>query len=180
MEKQLQAKDARDRTACRVIAKPLAACSHTLFMPVTIEPASNADRDWCAALMAGNEPWITLRRGLEACRGALERPRTELFVAREGDARLGLILLDPWGVAGSPYVASIAVAEAARGRGVGSELMAFAERHFAGRKHLFLCVSSFNPRAQALYRRLGYEYMATFKDYVVAGLSELLFHKRLS
>ncbi len=149
-------------------------------MPIAIEPATAADRDWCAALMASTEPWITLRPGVAACRAALDRPRTELFIGRDGEHRLGFILLDPCGVAGSPYVASIAVAEEARGRGIGSELMAFAERHFAGRKHLFLCVSSFNPRAQALYRRLGYEHMATFKDYVVDGLHELLFHKRLS
>ncbi len=149
-------------------------------MPITVEPATADDRRWCAELMTSTEPWITLRPGVEACRAALDRPRTELFIARDHDLRLGFILLDPAGVAGSPYVASIAVTAEARGRGIGSELMAFAERHFAGRKHLFLCVSSFNPRAQALYRRLGYEYMATFKDYVVDGLSELLFHKRLS
>lgn len=148
---------------------------------IAIEPArDDADRDWCAHVMASTEPWITLRPGVERCRAALDRPRAELFLAREGDLRLGFILLDPWGVAGSPYIASIAVAAEARGRGIGSELMAFAERYFAGRRHLFLCVSSFNPRAQALYRRLGYEYMANFKDYVVEGLSELLFHKRLS
>ncbi len=149
-------------------------------MPLTIKSATDADRDWCAELMACNEPWITLRPGVAACRAALDRPRTELFIARDEGRRLGFILLDGWGVAGSPYVSSIAVAEEARGHGVGSALMAFAERYFAGRKHLFLCVSSFNPRAQQLYRRLGYEHMATFKDYVVDGLSELLFHKRLS
>jgi ribosomal protein S18 acetylase RimI-like enzyme len=40
-------------------------------------------------------------------------------------------------------------------------------------------VSSFNPRAQALYRRHGYQYVGEIADYVVAGHSELLFHKRL-
>jgi len=130
--------------------------------------------------MAGSEPWITLRRDLEATRSALERPGSELYVARDGTRRLGFILLHPWGLAGSPYITSIAVEESARGRGVGSQLIAFAEQHFAGRRHLFLCVSSFNHRAQELYERLGFERVTEFPDYIVEGYSEILFHKMLS
>jgi ribosomal protein S18 acetylase RimI-like enzyme len=133
--------------------------------------------------MAGTEPWITLRRDLGGCRAFLVRPGTELFAARRGaqqDAPLaGFILVAPYGVAGSPYIASLAVDAGARGAAVGSALLRWAEKHFAGRRHLFIMVSSFNPRAQALYRRHGYQYVGEIADYVVAGHSELLFHKRL-
>ena len=149
------------------------------MVSVRIEPAQNADFEWCARLMAGTEPWITLRQDLDACRAKLSRPSSELFVAREAERRLGFILLLPYGLAGSPYISSVAVDESARGCGVGSRLVAFAEKHYAGRKHIFLCVSSFNHRAQALYRRLGYEQVGEFPDYVVEGHSELLFHKKL-
>lgn len=44
----------------------------------------------------------------------------------------------------------------------------------------FLCVSSFNPRARALYERLGYELIGELKDFVIDGASELLMRKRLS
>ncbi len=130
--------------------------------------------------MASNDPWITLRRSLEACRAQLRRPGTELFVAREGRRLIGFILVSPHGLAGSPYINSIAVASDQRGRGIGLQLMAFAERHFAESRHLFLCVSSFNRRARKLYRKLGYKRVAVFEDYIVHGHSEWLFHKRLA
>ena len=147
--------------------------------PIRIAAAAPEDYEWCAGVMASTEPWITLRRDLAGCREALSRPGTELFVAREGDSPVGFILLAPYGLAGSPYIASIAVAAEARGRGVGSQLLRFAEQHYAERGHLFLLVSSFNERAQQLYRQHGYEFVGELKDYVVPGHSELIFHKRL-
>lgn len=88
--------------------------------------------------------------------------------------------MHPRGLAGSPYVASIAVAEDRRGRGVGEQLLDFVEAHFRpDARHLFLCVSSFNERARRLYERLGYEPVGEFQDYVVDGASEVLMHKWL-
>jgi ribosomal protein S18 acetylase RimI-like enzyme len=151
------------------------------MQPVHIAPAEPDDHDWCARLMASSEPWITLQRNRDACGQVLSRPGTELFVARDQNSRhLGFILLAPHGLAGSPYVASIAVSPEARGQSVGSELMKFTEQHFHDRSDLFLLVSSFNSRAQNFYRRHGYEQIAELKDYIVAGHSELIFHKRLA
>jgi ribosomal protein S18 acetylase RimI-like enzyme len=59
-------------------------------------------------------------------------------------------------------------------------MLRFSEEHFAGRGHLFLLVSSFNHRAQELYRRCGYEFIGELKDYLVAGHSELILHKRIA
>ena len=148
---------------------------------VHIVPASSADREWCGRLMVSSDPWITLKRDLDSCCATLQRPGTELFVARDqGQAQLlGFVLLAAYGFAGSPYLTSIAVGPEARGRGVGSELMAFAENQFQDRGHLFLLVSSFNQRAQQFYRRRGYEFVGELKDYIVTGHSELIFHKRL-
>ena len=149
--------------------------------PVNIAPAKPNDHEWCACLMASSEPWITLQRDLQACRQVLNRPGTELFLARDQSSRqLGFILLAPYGLAGSPYIASIAVSPEAQGHSVGSQLMHFAEQHFHDRSHLFLLVSSFNSRAQQFYRCHGCEFIGELKDYIVAGHSELLFHKRLA
>ncbi len=145
----------------------------------TIERAKESDLEWCARLMAASEPWQTLGRTLKLTRAQLKRPCVELFIAREGRRRVGFILLHPYGLAGSPYIASLAVAKRERGRGVGSQLVHFAERRFAGRRHLFLLVSSFNRSAQRLYRRLGYRRVAELKNYVVEGHSEWLLEKRL-
>lgn len=147
---------------------------------IHIAAAAPDDYEWCAQVMAMTEPWITLGRDLAECRSALVRPGTELFVARERELPAGLILVAPYGLAGSPYIASIAVAPEARGQGVGSQLLRFAEEYFAGRAHLFLLVSSFNHRAQNLYRRHAYEFVGELKDYIAAGQSELIFHKRIS
>lgn len=150
-----------------------------MSQPVTIEAGQKSDREWCSRLMASTEPWITLRCRLKACRAVLRRPGAELFVAWEGRRRLGFLLASPHGLAGAPYINSVAVKESERERGIGSQLLAFAERHFAGRRHLFLCVSSFNRRALQLYRKLGYERIAGLKDHIIDGYSEFLLHKRL-
>jgi ribosomal protein S18 acetylase RimI-like enzyme len=100
---------------------------------LVIRRAQEPDREWCARLMSSSEPWITLRRGLKESRAVLRRTGVELFVGREGRHRLGFILVQPYGLAGSPYVASLAVIAGARSRGVGARLMAFAEQRFAPR-----------------------------------------------
>jgi len=129
--------------------------------------------------MAGSEPWITLGSDLENRREGVQRPGTELYVAREGEVRKGFVLVAEYGMAGGPYIASIGVAEDARGHGVGAELLRFVEERFASHSHIFLLVSSFNEKAQRFYKKHGYERVGEVKDYVVAGKSELIYHKRL-
>lgn len=147
---------------------------------LSITPAADADREWCAQLMASTDPWITLGRSLEHCRRVCSYPDYELFVARAEGRPQGFILLHPRGAMSSPYVATIAMAPEARGKGLGTRLMAFAEERYRGRaRHIFLCVSSFNTRARQLYERLGYQVVAELKDYVIEGASELLMHKWL-
>ena len=76
------------------------------------------------------------------------------------------------------YVQTLCVAEGLRSQGLGSELLAFAEeRIFREFKNVFLCVSSFNPRARALYERLGYETVGPLRDFVIAGHDEILLRK---
>lgn len=142
--------------------------------------AQEADREWAARVMSESEPWLTLGRGLEACRKACSLPGYELLVARSGTEPLGFALVHPRGVAGSPYLASIAVSPAARGRGVGSRLLAFVEERYRPlARHFFLCVSSFNGGARRLYERAGYERVGVLEDYVIDGASEILMHKWL-
>ncbi|HYL92555.1 MAG TPA: GNAT family N-acetyltransferase, partial [Alphaproteobacteria bacterium] len=120
--------------------------------------ATEREFEWAADVMSSTEPWISLGRKRDQCLTVMRNPAHLLFVAHgAGNEPLGFILLHPEGLAASPYVRSLAVAPAARGTGVGTELLRFAEQLFTGKsRHLFLCVSSFNLRAQALYERLGY------------------------
>jgi ribosomal protein S18 acetylase RimI-like enzyme len=150
-------------------------------MPVLeIAAADVEDRAWAARLMASSEPWLTLGRTLEGCRRVCGNPEYPMYEARIASDPIGFALVNRRGVVGSPYLATLAVDPAHRGRGVGTLLVAHVEDVCrAEAAHLFLCVSSFNPRALALYRRLGYTQVGELPDYFIHGASELLMHKRL-
>jgi [ribosomal protein S18]-alanine N-acetyltransferase len=149
-------------------------------MDIDIRLATEEEKEWAAALMADSDPWITLGRGLDACRASCRLPGLMIFVAHDGAQRCGFIRLQERGVAGSPYIASIEVAPDHRGKGIGSRLLGFAEDLFRSEhSHIFLCVSSFNGRARALYENNGYSAVGELKDYIIKGASEILMHKRL-
>ena len=145
-----------------------------------ITAGTDDDRDWAAGLMAASEPWISLGRGIEACRAACGRPECLLYVARDAHGRGGFALVNPRGVAGVPYLAAIAVAPEWRDRGIGAALMAYCEGQAARTsRHFFLCVSSFNTRARAFYQRQGYRRVGEFDDFIIDGASEVLMYKRV-
>lgn len=147
--------------------------------PAVITAPTPDQFEWCAQLMATSEPWLTLRRGVEECRHAVTHPEYMVHIAHSGGELQGFIRIHPRGVAGSPYIASIAVAADSRGRGIGSFLLRHAEEVFAHSRYIFLCVSAFNPRAIQLYERRGYGRLGRLPDYVIDGADEILMMKRL-
>lgn len=146
---------------------------------MTIEPLQNDDdARACAAMMIATDPWLTLRRTFDEALRVFTNPASETYVAREGGSVRGFISIAMRGAFNNGYIRSICVAADARGSGIGSRLMAFAEeRILRETKNVFLFVSSFNPRARALYERLGYEKVGELQDYVIAGASEILMRK---
>lgn len=147
---------------------------------IEILPATSEERNWAVNLMSTSEPWLTLGTTEEQHRLVCHDPQYHLWVAHINDTPCGLIILHPRGLAGSPYIKSIAVTAGYRGRGIGTQLIHHAENLFRPyAKHIFLCVSSFNRAAFALYQQLGYRQVGEFKDYVMEGASEILLHKRL-
>ena len=148
--------------------------------PVAVCDADASDREWAAGVMASSEPWITLGRTLESCRRVCAHPDYPMLVARVGGERCGFALVNRRGVVGSPYLATLAVAADYRSRGIGTQLLQHVEDYFRpDAVHLFLCVSSFNPRARVFYERLGFVQVGELPDYFIGGASELLMHKRL-
>ncbi|MEK7240454.1 MAG: N-acetyltransferase [Gemmatimonadota bacterium] len=147
-------------------------------MNVTIQPArSTADREACARMMSTSEPWITLGRDYARCLAAVSDPGRELYVACAGTDVFGFILLNMHGPFPG-YIQTVCVADSARGSGIGSQLVSYAETRI-GRvsPNVFLCVSSFNLGAKRLYERLGYEFVGTLSNFLVDGHDELLFRK---
>lgn len=138
---------------------------------------SRAEAEACARMMAGTEPWITLRRDYGACLGVVLDETRERYVAYRGDRLAGLLVLNVKG-AFVGYIQTVCAAEEFRGTGVGTGLVAFAEeRIFREFKNAFICVSDFNHGARRLYERLGFRLVGELTDYVVAGHSELLLRK---
>lgn len=133
----------------------------------------------CAAIMVNSEPWITLEREFNDALGLVMDTGKEVYVACAGDEVAGHIVVNMQGPFAG-YIQALVVALKWRERGIGSQLVRFAEeRIFRESPNVFLCVSSFNPRAQQLYARLGYERIGELKDYVIAGASEFLMRKSI-
>jgi ribosomal-protein-alanine N-acetyltransferase len=134
----------------------------------------------CARMMASSEPWITLRRNYEESIKTLTAPSKEVYLAIANGEIAGFIILNMQG-AFIGYIQTVCVAPAWRSKGIGTKLLTFAEeRILRETPNVFMCVSSFNQKAQRLYRRLGYEVVGELKDYIIAGHSEVLLRKTIA
>jgi ribosomal protein S18 acetylase RimI-like enzyme len=147
-------------------------------VPPEIRPlADDAEAHACATIMATSDPWITLGRTFDRCLATVRDTALERYVAIDSGEVVGFILISMRG-SFTGYIKSIAVREDWRGRGLGSALLAFAEERILRESpNVFICVSSFNARAQALYARLGYETVGDLRDFIVRGYDERLLRK---
>jgi ribosomal protein S18 acetylase RimI-like enzyme len=134
----------------------------------------------CARMMAESEPWIALGRGYEASLEIVSDPSKEVYLALKDGEIVGFVVIEMEGTF-IGYVKSIFTASEWRGKGVGSQLMSYAEsRIFREAPNVFICVSGFNESARRLYERLGYEVVGELKDYLVSGESEILLRKSIA
>ena len=147
---------------------------------LNISEATEEELYITAAMISSSEPWITLGTTLDTCLKFCLDQEYKVFVARFGSEICGAMVIHPRGLASSPYLKSIVVGSNFRSMGIGRELLRFAEEYFRKTSmHFFMCVSSFNPMARALYEKLGYTKVGEFADYILDGQSEILLHKRI-
>jgi len=133
----------------------------------------------CARFMAETEPWLTLGRDYRACLRTVSAPLREVYAAKENGKAVGFIILQMAGTFRG-YIQTVCVAPKARGRGIGTLLVRFAEKRVLSESpNVFICVSSFNKGARRLYRKLGYRKTGVLKDFIVRGHDELLLRKTL-
>lgn len=131
----------------------------------------------CAMFLAASEPWLTLGITEDQHFQRLTNPAREVHVAELENQIVGLLVLHLDGPLNG-YIQNIAAHPDWRGRGVGTQLMRFAEeRIFRQSPNVFLCVSDFNHRAQKFYARLGYQRTGELPDFLVKGRSEILLRK---
>ncbi len=142
-----------------------------------------ADIPACARWIAETPLWqryaVTASAIAARLRAGLDEGAT-IYVAERAGEVVGFVWLVARGAFDrSGYIQLIGVHPAARQSGVGRALMEFVEAQmFAQGRDLFLLVSDFNADAQRFYRRLGYQPVGALPDYVVPGVSELIFWKR--
>lgn len=138
---------------------------------------SKAETRACAQIMANSEPWITLKRTYGEALKMVVNPLREVYVAVSKGEVGGFIILQMEGTF-TGYIQTVAVRADWRGQGLGSRLIAFAEKRiFSEKPNVFMCVSSFNRKAQRLYRRLGYEKIGVLKNFIVTGHDEIFLRK---
>lgn len=139
---------------------------------------SKEDADWMANMLSNSEPFKTLGRTAEFYQGVFyNRPGYLYVLAKVKGERAGVAIIKPFGFAGAPYLATLAVAPDHRCAGLGEKLLAKFESMFPESKHYFLLCSSFNNRAHAFYERHGYVKRGELPDYIIAGASEWIYHK---
>ena len=150
-------------------------------LPLKIKKLENTDEiEICARMMSDLEPWITLVRDYEASVATLSVPTKEVYLAMIEEQIAGFTILNMQG-GFIGYVQTLCVAPEFRNKGIGSELISFAEqRIFKETPNVFICVSSFNPKALRLYQRLGYEVIGELKDYIIPGHGEIILRKTIS
>jgi len=133
----------------------------------------------CAQIMAASGPWITLRRSYDESLKIVTNPLCKVYVAVVKSEVIGFIILQMEG-AFTGYIQTVAVKEEWRRQGLGSRLLAFAGRKIFSRKpNVFLCVSSFNKKAQKLYRCLGYQKIGVIRNFIVNGHDEIFLRKTI-
>jgi ribosomal protein S18 acetylase RimI-like enzyme len=140
----------------------------------------------CAALMARTPLWQRYGVTVEGARGrfaaALASGGT-ILVATEpaDDVPLGFVWIVERGAFNrSGYIPLIGVDPAHRGGGIGRQLLEAAENHVRQTSQdLLLLCSDFNTDAQRFYERQGYDRVGAIPDYVVRGITELIYRKRL-
>lgn len=122
---------------------------------------------------------VTLASAIRRFEQGIARQATITIAELDGGIA-GFIWYDDLGAfSRSGYIMLVGVQPELRSQGVGQALMTHAETEMYRQvKDIFLLVSDFNEPAQRFYQRLGYRQVGAIPDYVMPGITELIFHKR--
>ena len=147
----------------------------------SLEPVDAASARTLGTELAGIDPWRTLGIGADELSDFLlhEDPHSFRKVIRCEDAIAGVVAVrSPWLF--GPYLNLLAILSPHQATGVGSAVIQWmADQAQGSATNLWVCVSEFNTRALAFYKRNGFELTADLPDLVRPGFAELLLRKQL-
>src|SRR5262245_39732234 len=133
------------------------------------------------SILAGLDPWRTLRYTADALERYLLRPDTALYrytvVSRA--RMIGVVCVRyPW-LRGA-YLELIGLDAASQGLGIGGTLLRWLEDQARlESSNVWVLVSAFNTRARMFYARHGFTEIGTLKDFIHFGSHEILLRKAL-
>lgn len=154
---------------------------------LTIRPMTSEDIPIVAEWMVQIPLWQRYRVTLAAAQSQFKHGLAQQEMLLVADAlslhrAVGFTWCLPKGGFGlSAYLKLIGVHPDQTGSGIGAALLTETERMaFAhGSSEMFLLTSDFNSAAQRFYRRQGYEQIGRIPAYILPGVAELIFWKRL-
>jgi len=148
---------------------------------IAIRPLAAADIPSIARWVTATPLWqryhVTESSFAERLTDGLANNATIYAADRAGQAVGFVWLVERGAFNRGAYVQLIGVRENVRGSGIGRALMEWVEAN-ASARDIFLLVSDFNTEAQKFYARLGYRQVGKLDDFVVQGISELIYWKR--
>jgi GNAT superfamily N-acetyltransferase len=148
----------------------------------TIRDLTDADAAPIAGWMVRVPLWQRYGVTVEPMTAKLQAGRASghlILVAEIDGDPVGLAWVIPDGMFGrSPYLRTIGVHPDYLGRGIGSVLLRAVEDRVRPAL-LFLLASDFNTGAHRLYERHGFTQIGTVPGYVVPGVDERLYLKRV-
>jgi len=148
-----------------------------VLRPMTAENAKKLART-----LSAMPPWSVIGYPADRLADWLqgEQPALKKFEVLARDELAGVIVIqDPF--LHGPYLKLIAILPEFQGRSFGLRLLRWmeSEARRSEARQLWLCVSTFNTRAQAFYERYGFQAVAMLDKLASDGSDELLMRKRL-
>ena len=143
---------------------------------------TNEQADAVAEMLSGSEPWRSLNFSASSLAHYLTREDAALlrFAIIVENRVAGVICVrSPW--LRGPYIELLGLSPDCRGRGIGRQVLAWAEtearREF---KNLWVLASSFNHQALGFYQSLGFRQVGTIPGLVAPEYDEIILRKVLS
>ena len=144
-----------------------------------VRPMTAEDRAAVIELLAGSDPWKRLgyqSSDWDSYFTPLPQGRDSYVVDQNGKAA-GIAVVRQKFLLGD-YIELLAVADWARGKGLGGQLLAHVEAAvFVRTKNLFACVSDFNDQARHFYNKQGYQEIGPMPNFLIPGSAEILLRK---
>ena len=144
-------------------------------------PVSNEQALVIAEMLSISEPWLSLKFSAAALGKYLMRDDAALHryvIAVDGEPVGVICVRYPW--LRGPYIELIGVSPNQRGKGIGEQVLAWAEAEARREaKNLWVLTSSFNLKALSFYQSQGFYPIGPIQGLVTPEHDEILLRKVL-